>query len=237
MSADPYKVLGVGYADLRRSDPRLAEHIDHALVGAVSIVNVGAGTGSYEPPTRTVLAVEPSRTMIRQRPPGAAPAVQASAEALPLPDGAVDAALAVLTVHHWPDAPTGVAELVRVAQKQVLLTVDPHLFARTLWLVTDYLPEVGHVDAGRPGLDLVVTELERLGRHVEVVPVPVPADVRSHASALTTSTTRVPGAIAVGLLPPWGSGWTATTTPPCAVARWTPSSEADHAATGRPAMT
>ena len=122
MISDPYRTLGPGYADQRRPDPRVADLIERTLGDASTLVNVGAGTGSYEPPGRTVVAVEPSATMLAQRPPGAAPAVRATAEALPLRDGAVDAALAVLTVHHWRDPATGIAELVRVSRRQVVLT-------------------------------------------------------------------------------------------------------------------
>jgi SAM-dependent methyltransferase len=103
-----YDQIGRTYAVTRRPDPRIRAAIWAALAGAESVVNVGAGTGSYEPP-QTVLAVEPSAAMIAQRPAGSAPAVQATAERIPLPDGACDAALAVLTIHHWPDPRTGLA--------------------------------------------------------------------------------------------------------------------------------
>jgi SAM-dependent methyltransferase len=114
--------------------------------------------------------------MIAQRPPRAAPVVRARAEALPLPDGAVDAALAVLTVHHWTDPAAGLAELVRVSRRQVVLTWDPEVFARSLWLVAEYLPEVAATERRLACLATTTAELARLRRHVEVRPVPVPAD-------------------------------------------------------------
>ena len=121
-----YDRIGVTYAETRRPDPRIDAAIRRALGGARSVVNVGAGSGSYEPP-ETVLAVEPSAVMIAQRPAGLAPAVQATAEAIPLEDGAVDAALAVLTIHHWPDLARGFAEMRRVAAADR----RPHLGSRS----------------------------------------------------------------------------------------------------------
>lgn len=174
MTTDPYGTLGVRYATRRRTDPRIAVLIDRALAGCASVVNVGAGTGSYEPPT-TVLAVEPSETMLAQRAPGAAPAVRAKAEALPLADGAVDAALAVLTVHHWTDPAAGLAELVRVARRQVVLTWDPARVQR-FWLVADYLPEISEQERRLACLDTVMVTLSELSGTVEVVPIPVPSD-------------------------------------------------------------
>lgn len=150
--------------------------LDLAIGDAASVVNVGAGTGSYEPVDRLVLAVEPSRTMIAQRPAGAAPAVRATAERLPLRDAAADVALAVLTVHHWPDPGAGLAELVRVARRQVVLTWDGAWIARSFWLVAEYLPEIARLEAGLATVDTVVAELSRHRRRVEVRAVPVPAD-------------------------------------------------------------
>lgn len=176
MSADPYRAFSVGYATQRRPDPRIDAHISRALAGAATVVDVGAGAGSYEPSGRTVLAVDPSATMLAQRPWGAAPAVRATAEALPLPDHAVDAALAVLTVHHWTDPAAGIAELVRVSDRQVVLTWDPPTFARSLWLVADYLPIIGEQDAQLACLDTVTTHLARHHDHVDVAPIPIPGD-------------------------------------------------------------
>lgn len=174
VTTDPYDTLGVGYATRRRTDPRVAALIGRALAGCTSVLNVGAGAGSYEPPT-TVVAVEPSPTMLAQRAPHAAPAVRANAEALPVADDAVDAALAVLTVHHWTDPRAGLAELVRVARRQVVLTWDPAR-VRRFWLVADYLPEIGEQERGLACLDTVVDTLSELTGPVEVVPVPVPSD-------------------------------------------------------------
>ncbi|HSE05545.1 MAG TPA: class I SAM-dependent methyltransferase, partial [Methylomirabilota bacterium] len=167
-----YDRIGVGYRTLRRPDPRIAAAIADALGPAASVLNVGAGAGSYEPAGRPVVAVEPSREMIRQRPARAAPVVQASATALPFRSGAFDAALAVLTVHHWPDRAQGLSELRRVARALVvILTWDPD--ASTFWLVDDYFPALAAVDRG-----IFPTEAElraALGR-LELRPVPIPHD-------------------------------------------------------------
>jgi SAM-dependent methyltransferase len=168
-----YDAIGRSYRRTRQADPRIAAAI-HAALGEVdSVVDVGAGAGAYEPP-QTALAVEPSRVMIEQRPAGAAPAVEAVAEALPLADDAVDAALAVLTVHHWDDVAAGVAEMRRVARRRaVFFTWWPERVAE-FWLLRDYLPAAAETDAR---LAVPVQELTRLlGGHVEVRPVPVPHD-------------------------------------------------------------
>ncbi|MGW3347399.1 class I SAM-dependent methyltransferase [Nonomuraea rubra] len=175
MSGDPYLRLGVGYAGQRVPDPRVAAMIDAALGAAGSVVNVGAGTGSYEPAGRDVLAVEPSAVMIAQRRAGSAPVVRARAERLPLADGSFDAALAVLTVHHWSDAAAGLAELRRVSARQVVLTWDPAVTGR-FWLVRDYVPELSRLEAGLATVATVVAELGRGGGRTTVTPVPVPAD-------------------------------------------------------------
>jgi SAM-dependent methyltransferase len=142
-----YDRIGRGYGDVRRPDPRLAERIWRALGEARTVVNVGAGAGSYEPPDREVTAVEPSEVMIAQRPPGAAPAIQASAEALPFPDDSFDAAMAVLTVHHWNDLKAGLAEMRRVARDRiVIVTYDPDVNLQ-IWIVREYLPEVAEIRA------------------------------------------------------------------------------------------
>jgi SAM-dependent methyltransferase len=116
-----YDLRGGGYARHRRSDPRIAARIHAALGDAATVLNVGAGTGSYEPTDRWVLAVEPSGTMRAQRPTGAAPAIAARAEALPFDDDAVDAAMACVTIHHWDPPETGLAELRRVARGPVVI--------------------------------------------------------------------------------------------------------------------
>jgi SAM-dependent methyltransferase len=133
-----YDRIGATYSATRRPDPRVRDAIWSALGCAATVINVGAGTGSYEPP-ETVLAVEPSQVMIDQRPPGAAPAVAAGAEHLPVPDGFADAAMALLTVHHWRDVAAGIAELHRVARRIVILTWDQRVTER-FWLSREYLP-------------------------------------------------------------------------------------------------
>ncbi|MEV0228240.1 class I SAM-dependent methyltransferase [Nonomuraea sp. NPDC050786] len=174
-NANPYQTIGLGYSHHRRPDPRIAALIDQALGSARTVINVGAGTGSYEPRGREVTAVEPSTVMIEQRAPGSAPVVQGYAESLPFPDQSFDAAMAILTVHHWSDAAAGLAELRRVSARQVVLTWDPAVSAR-FWLVAEYLPEIAVADARLAALDAVRTHLERDGAPVAVVPVPVPAD-------------------------------------------------------------
>ncbi|GAA3148329.1 class I SAM-dependent methyltransferase [Streptomyces echinatus] len=144
-----YDTLGATYARTRRPDPRIAAQIHAALGDAADVINVGAGTGSYEPP-RTVLAVEPSQVMITQRPPGAAPAVRAVAERLPVRDHAADAAMALLTIHHWTDPEAGIRELRRAARRRVLvLTWDQQVFRERFWLVREYLPEAAAFDDTR----------------------------------------------------------------------------------------
>ena len=135
---DRYETLGRSYRQTRREDPRIAERIRASLGDARSVLNVGAGTGSYEPPGLRVVAAEPAEVMIRQRPGGAAPALRAVAEALPLRDGSFDAAMALLTVHHWSDPRRGLAELRRVASRIVLL-LSSTLTSR-MWLTSEYFP-------------------------------------------------------------------------------------------------
>src|SRR5262245_61389379 len=141
MSGSPvYDTIGRGYARQRRPDPRIAGRLIAALGGARSVLNVGAGAGSYEPMDRRVVAVGPSVVMTAQRPPGAAPAVRARAEALPFPDRTFDATMAVLTLHHWANAAGGLAECARVARERVvLLTWDPRTDG--FWLTREYFPE------------------------------------------------------------------------------------------------
>jgi len=142
-----YQRIGHGYAARRREDPRVKALIEDALGDARTVVNVGAGAGSYEPPGRHVIAIEPSDVMASQRPAGLVPAIRATAGALPLRDASVDAAMAVLTVHHWDaEQERGVRELRRVARERVvILTFDAGVSAR-MWLVADYLPELAALD-------------------------------------------------------------------------------------------
>ena len=137
--------LAEGYALRRRPDPRIAAAIISAFADVRSVVNIGAGTGSYEPADRIVQAVEPSERMIGQRAPGAAPCVRGSAEALPFDAGAYDAAMAILTIHHWPDWRAGLREMRRVARRRiVLLTFDAE--TSDFWLTRDYFPEISADD-------------------------------------------------------------------------------------------
>lgn len=144
--APRYDRIGEGYTRTRREDPALRSRIIAALGPARTVVNVGAGAGSYEPRDRHVIAIEPSDVMAAQRPAELAPAVRASAESLPLRDGSVDAAMAVLTIHHWDGQERGVRELRRVASGPVvIITCDPEV-SGAMWLMADYMPEVAALD-------------------------------------------------------------------------------------------
>ena len=167
-----YDRTGQTYSRTRRPDPRIAAVINEALRGAATVANIGAGTGSYEP-ARTVIAVEPSRVMIAQRPPGSAPAVQAVAEHLPIRSNAVDAALAVLTVHHWSALDHGVAEMLRIARRRVVILTWDHTVFRRFWLLREYLPAAAQTDAD---LAVPITKLASVLGDLTIVPVPVPHD-------------------------------------------------------------
>jgi SAM-dependent methyltransferase len=168
-SAPLYDTIGTTYAVTRRTDPRIAEQVWAALGDAETVLNVGAGTGSYEPADRDVTAVEPSAVMRAQRPPGAAPCVAATAESLPFEDQSFDAAMAFATVHHWRDPVAGLRELQRVARRVVVFTCDTsdRSWRRRFWLTRDYLPEVGASPVG------LATKLARaIGARTEPVLVP-----------------------------------------------------------------
>lgn len=165
-----YDRIGHGYSVGRRTDPRIAAHLEHALGDAGTVLNVGAGPGSYEPAGRRVVAVEPSAVMRAQRPAAAAPVVGAVAEALPFPDDTFDAAMAVLSDHHWRDPLAGYRELRRVARRLVVFQWDATWFDR-FWLIRDYLPEALTLRGRQPSLRERVDVVD--GR---VLPVPVPAD-------------------------------------------------------------
>jgi SAM-dependent methyltransferase len=155
-SAQLYDTIGATYTVTRRTEPRIAAQVWAALGDARTVLNVGAGTGSYEPPDRDVTAVEPSAVMRAQRPTDAAPCVAATAESLPFEDQSFDAAMAFATLHHWQDPIAGLREMRRVARRVVVFTYDvsdPDLF----WLNRDYLPEFADLLVGRPSL----TELAR----------------------------------------------------------------------------
>lgn len=171
-----YDSIGRDYAVFRRPDERIAAAIDAALGDAVSVVNIGAGAGSYEPTGRTVVAVEPSEVMIAQRPAGAAPCLRGSAEALPLETACVDAAMAILSAHHWIDLERGFREMARVARKRaVLLTWVPD--AGPFWLTEDYFPEiVEHDRTIFPSSADLTAVLERAIGPVRMAPVLIPHD-------------------------------------------------------------
>jgi SAM-dependent methyltransferase len=161
-----YDTIGTTYSAQRIPDASIARAIQGALADAVSVANVGAGTGSYEPRDRFVVAVEPSMAMIRQRAPGAAPAVLATAEELPFRDGSVSAAMAVLTLHHWADLSRGLQELGRVATDRIaILTWDPD--APAFWLTHEYFPEMVDRDRQRfPSASQIAHSLGSVTSHV-----------------------------------------------------------------------
>jgi len=170
-----YDRIGHGYAVTRREDPRIMVAIVEALGEAETVVNVGAGAGSYEPRDRRVLAIEPSEVMAAQRPSGRGPAILASAERIPLVDDAVDAAMTVLSLHHWDEhREDGVRQMRRVARGPVVIvTYDAEVSGR-MWLMADYLPEVGALDRRifPPVSDLA----DWLGGEVTVRPLPLSRD-------------------------------------------------------------
>ncbi|MBR7833146.1 MerR family DNA-binding transcriptional regulator [Actinospica durhamensis] len=154
LGAQLYDTIGSAYPATRRTEPRIAAQIWSALGDARTVLNVGAGTGSYEPVDRDVTAVEPSAVMRAQRPAGAAPCVAADAQHLPFEDQTFDAAMAVSTVHHWPDPLAGLRELRRVARRVVVLTYDARTpgWLERFWLTRDYLPEFADLLVGWPSL-------------------------------------------------------------------------------------
>ena len=171
--AAEYDRIGVRYGATRRTDPRIGEQVARALGDAAPVLNVGAGTGSYEPTDRAVVALEPSAVMMAQRPPGSAPAVRGMVEALPFRDADLDAAMGILTLHHWTDWRRGLAEVRRVARRRiVLMTWDQDVWEQ-FWLVRDYLSVLVRLDRQRyvPIPDI----LSALGGG-RVDPVPIPRD-------------------------------------------------------------
>ena len=167
-SAQLYDTIGATYTATRRTEPRIAAQVWAALGDAQTVLNVGAGTGSYEPSGRDVTAVEPSAVMRAQRPAGAAPCVDAVAVSLPFEDQSFDAVMAFATIDHWQDPIAGLREMRRVARRVVAFTYDasdPDRF----WLNRDYLPEFAGLWAGRPSL----TEMAgAIGARTEPVLVP-----------------------------------------------------------------
>jgi SAM-dependent methyltransferase len=173
--ATRYDAIGTTYSATRREDPDLRRRILAALGEARTVVNVGAGTGSYEPTDRYVIAVEPSDVMRAQRPGTRVPAISGTADALPLLDGAVDAAMALLTVHHWgEDQERGVRELCRVARDRVVILTFDREVSCEMWLARDYMPEVAELD--RRTLPSLRTMESWLGGSVTVSPIPIRRD-------------------------------------------------------------
>jgi len=170
-----YDVIGDGYARTRREDPRLAAAIHSALGDSATVVNVGAGAGSYEPSDRYVIAVEPSDTMAAQRPRDRVPAVRGWARELPLRDGSVDAAMAVLTLHHWDaDRQRGVLEMRRVARGPVVIVTYDTRVSNAMWLMAEYFPELAALDAAVfPAPDEVA---QWLGDGTTIEKFPLPRD-------------------------------------------------------------
>lgn len=169
-----YEKIGPSYAAQRVADPRLADVLHDALGDARRVLDVGAGTGSYEPAGTAVVALDASTAMLGERPSGAAPAVAGRAERLPFADGAFDAVMAVLTVHHWEDRVAGYRELRRVAPRRVVLTYEPAVHNRQ-WVVAHYVPEIAALDERRAGFS--VDEVAAgIGARTRVIEVPVPWD-------------------------------------------------------------
>ena len=171
-----YDTIGARYAHHRRPDPRFASAVEAALGDARSVVNIGAGTGSYEPIDRDVIGVEPSAVMIQQRPPGAALCLQGSADALPIETKSVDAAMAILSAHHWGDLEGGFREMSRVARKRaVLLTWVPD--STPFWLTQEYFPEINvHDHTIFPSSADLIAMMERIIGPVQMEPIPIPHD-------------------------------------------------------------
>lgn len=166
-----YDKIGLNYADLRKPDTRIAGRIEDALGSAETVLNVGAGTGSYEPTDKQVTAIEPSAEMIEQRSASSATVIRGYAEDLPFDNKSFDASMAVLTIHHWSDKEKGVMELRRVTRgKVVFLTYDPSV--RAFWLL-DYFPELATLDEGQMPQ---MADYEKWLGPVEISNVPIPHD-------------------------------------------------------------
>ena len=170
-----YEQIGLGYSRTRREDPALKRQIERALGDARTVLNVGAGAGSYEPADRDVIALEPSAVMVMQRDRRGPPAVRALAQQLPFRDSSVDAAMAILSLHHWhPDQEPGVLEMCRVARREIVIaTVDPAVSGQ-MWLMADYLHEVAELD--NRIMPLPQTVAAWIGGDVATTIVPVPRD-------------------------------------------------------------
>ena len=172
-SAQLYDTIGATYTVTRRTEPRIAAQVWAALGDARTVLNVGAGSGSYEPSDRRVTAVEPSAVMRAQRRADAAPCIAANAENLPFDDQSFDAAMAFATVHHWHDPIAGLLEMRRVARRVVVFTCDTsdHSWRRRFWLTRDYLPQVAALKACRV-LASLIKLAEVIGARMEPVLIP-----------------------------------------------------------------
>ena len=210
MERTRYDSIGHGYARLRREDPLIRSRIVASLGGAQTVVNVGAGAGSYEPFDRHVIPIEPSAVMVAQRSPALPQAIRAVADQLPLDDGTVDAAMAILSLHHWDGAQErGVRELRRVARGPVVIvTYDPER-SGAMWLMAEYLPEVAALD--REIFPAPSSIAEWLGGNVTIELLPIRRDtpdwmlgsfwahpervLNAEARAVTSGFARMPGAV------------------------------------------
>jgi SAM-dependent methyltransferase len=170
-----YDEIGVGYSDTRREDPHTRELIRSALGEARTVLNVGAGTGSYEPRDRFVIAVEPSEVMLNQRGNESSSSIRCSAAPLPLRDDSIDGSMAILTVHHWDDQLVdGIAELKRVTRGPIVVVTFDVFDVEPMWLVRDYLPEADALD--KQTFPTVETLVELLGGNCQVSPIPIRRD-------------------------------------------------------------
>lgn len=163
-----YDRIGRSYSATRRADPRIARAIENALGDARTVLNVGAGVGAYEPSDRELVAVEPSEVMIAQRPPGGPPVIRAFAEELPFRDDSFDAAMAVLSDHHWQDRARGLRELRRVARGRVVIFTWDQSYAEEFWMTRDYLPGFARL----PGMGIAEIASWIGATRVETVPIP-----------------------------------------------------------------
>jgi len=168
-----YETIGVGYSVGRRPDPRWQEAIDSVIGDAKRVINIGAGTGSYEPSERAVIAVEPSELMVSQRPKSESLVVMAAAENVPIVSGWADLTMTMLSLHHWTDWRAGVSEMRRLASRRLVLTYDPEFHA-SFWLLRDYLPEVAASERTRtPKVEDIA---DALGDDIEIITLEVPWD-------------------------------------------------------------
>lgn len=167
-----YDKIGLTYKSWRRPDPRIAERISGKFSEINTVLNIGAGTGSYEPAKNSVISLDPSAVMLRSRPPGSAPCVMGNAEALPFRTAAFDGVMAIMTIHHWPDWKTGLREALRVCRRRiVIVTWDPGHGG--FWLTKDYLKEIGASDSAKfPSME----ELRDVLGDFSIEPILIPWD-------------------------------------------------------------